>query len=303
MPQQLFVFIQMEFPWALGPADGRYLLRAGPDGEPERVVVIGTLGARPRADGRGWLTGGRPARRAREAASEPDPEPVTTTRATVIDPLALAAEAQARAWLAELDVEREVEGAAAVMSRVIHAHRIATADPYVHEVSPDEALVIRAGWGEGEQVADGRWLHARTLPWPTQTQRGGTRRRMGSRDRSLVLRPQERLAALLSARTAQLLCEELTLRARLDLDHARHALAALELDRALSLAVMELRGERREDLSLRVAELERLHAGVRAQAQAVLAGGPDGLDEEPLAHALDRLEAALRARTAPGLNL
>ncbi|MCW3019306.1 MAG: hypothetical protein JWN10_1614, partial [Solirubrobacterales bacterium] len=45
MPQQLFVFIQLEFPWALGPADGRYLLRRSEDGEPERVVVLGTLEA------------------------------------------------------------------------------------------------------------------------------------------------------------------------------------------------------------------------------------------------------------------
>ena len=43
MPERLFIFMQMEFPWALGPADGRYLTRVVPDGEPERVLVIGTL--------------------------------------------------------------------------------------------------------------------------------------------------------------------------------------------------------------------------------------------------------------------
>ena len=45
MAEQLFLFIQLEFPWALGPPDGRYLLRAPPDAEPEHVVVLGTLGA------------------------------------------------------------------------------------------------------------------------------------------------------------------------------------------------------------------------------------------------------------------
>ncbi len=45
MPQRLFVFLQLEFPWALGPADGRYLLRDGAEAEPEHVVVIDTLGA------------------------------------------------------------------------------------------------------------------------------------------------------------------------------------------------------------------------------------------------------------------
>ena len=51
MPERLFIFMQMEFPWALGPADGRYLLRAGADAEPERVVVLGTLGAPRRRSG------------------------------------------------------------------------------------------------------------------------------------------------------------------------------------------------------------------------------------------------------------
>ena len=45
MPRRFFVFMQMEFPWALGPADGRYLTRTAPDEEPELVVVLGTLGA------------------------------------------------------------------------------------------------------------------------------------------------------------------------------------------------------------------------------------------------------------------
>jgi hypothetical protein len=323
MPQQLFVFIQLEFPWALGPADGRYLLRRSPDGEPERVVVLGTLeaagrpiGAPPGA-GRGgvWLPR-RLRARAGGVPAEPEPAPVSTTRVTVIDPIALSAESQARAWLAELDREREVGAAVAVVNRVIHSHRIAAADPYVHELSPRQALVIRAGWGEGEQVADGRWLHARGLPWQDgrRAPGGATGSRRGpGRDRSWALRPQERLAALLGSRGAALLCEELALRARQDLDHGRLAHAALELDRALALAVPELQGERRQDLAIRIAELEQLQPTVQAQAHAALPGdggpseaaagdGPDeALDEDLIEHALGRLEAALRARTAAGL--
>ncbi len=243
MPQQLFVFIQLEFPWALGPADGRYLIRRSPDGEPERVVVLGALEAgrqsigapaAPRWSGSSLLR--RLRGRARSMPTGPEPAPVATTRVTVIDPVSLAADNQARAWLAELDRDREVGAAVAVVNRVIHSHRIAAADPYVHEVSPAQALVIRAGWGEGEQVADGRWLHARALAPPGGSGSGhrsaGSRRGLG-RDRSWALRPQERLAALLGARGAALLCEELALRARQDLDHGRLAHAALELDRAL----------------------------------------------------------------------
>ena len=82
-------------------------------------------------------------------------------RATIIDPVSLSAERQAEAWLAGIDGEREVDAAAAVLNRVLYFHRVACADPYVREVSTAQALVIRAGWGEGEQVAGGHWRFAR----------------------------------------------------------------------------------------------------------------------------------------------
>ncbi len=312
MPEQLFVFIQFEFPWELGPPDGRYLMRDGPDAEPERVVVLGTL--RPDGSASPTTLAGtdRPARRRfgarRTRPASPDPVPVSTMRATVIDPLPLSADGQARAWLAELDREREVAAAAAVLNRVVHSHRIAAADPYVREISPAQALVVRAGWGEGEQVADGSWLHARELPVASP---GGVRRRGGRRDRSAALRPQERLAALLGGRATMLLCEELTLRARLDLDEGRPAHAALQLDAAYAAALRELRRERRPELALRLAELEKLRPQVEANARAALPepGDPEdaqpiaGPDTEILEHALVRLESALRARTAVGFNL
>ena len=311
MPERLFVFLQMEFPWALGPAEGRYLLREGEHAEPERVVVLGTLAA-PRllvdrrsmsrpgaASQRPSSLRGRWAERGGGRPATPQPAPVATTRATVVDPISLSAESQARAWLDELDREREVLAAAAVINRVLHAHRVASADPYVHEVSPTQALVIRAGWGEGEQVADGAWLHARELPWPP----GGRRSRRGARrDRSAVLRPQERLAALLGGRTTMLLCEELALRARLDLDQERLAHAAIQLEDAFAAALAEVRSEDRQDLAIRLAELEQLHPQVLEQARAALSGSGSEPEEETVAHALERLEAMLRARTAPGFH-
>ncbi len=313
MTLQLFVFLQFEFPWALGPSDGRYLLRDGPEGEPERVVVVETLtGGRPggnpsppNASG-GWFARRRDRpRRERDVAPEPPPAEVHTTRATVIDPVPLSAEGQARAWLEELDRERDVAAAVAILNRVVHMHRIAAADPYVREVSAGQALVTRAGWGEGEQVAYGAWAHAREL-----SQR--PRRRGRRRDRSWALRPQERLAALLGGRSSGLLCEELTLRARLDLDQGRRAHAAIGLERALVAAVGELEAEGRQDLALRIAELEQLRGPVAEQAKGALARGVSAAagdpgesggepDEELLAHALGRLEAALRARTAKGV--
>ena len=208
----------------------------------------------------------------------------------------VSAERQARAWLDDLDHEQAVRDALGVLNRVLHLHRIAAADPYVHELSPERALVIRAGWGEGEHVADGRWLHAREIPWRTGPGAGLRR----GRARTAALRPQERFAELLGARGSALLCESFALRARLDLDHSRLALAAIGLQAAFSAAIAELRAEQRQDLEVRVAELEKLSDAVAAQARRALAAPDELPDEEVVRHALERLEAALRARTIGG---
>jgi len=226
---------------------------------------------------------------------------VASTRVTVVDPISLSADLQARAWLEDLDRDRDVRAAVEVVNRVLHSQRIAAADPYLHEVSPAQALVIRAGWGEGEQVADGRWLHARELPWqPRGEGAAGGGRRTG---RSAALRPQERLAVLLGGHGRSLICEELTLRSRLDLEQGRPAHAALELAQAYAAALSELRAEGRQDLAIRLAELEQLRGGVIEQAEGALAQRDGAPDEEIVAHALERLEATLRARTATGFNM
>lgn len=290
MPVRLFTFVQMELPWELGPADGRYLLRkpsAAPDGrEPQHVVVLSTVGA----ERRGLL-----GRRTRTRRVDPQPEPtaVPITRATIVDPVALSAESQAKAWLAELDPEREAQAATEVLNRLLFAHRIAGAAAHVHEVSPAQALIVRAGFGEGEHVADGLWSSARDLLL--------SNRRAGRR--ASVLRPQERLAALLSGRDAHLLCEELALRARLDFDGARVALAALELEHAYATALVELPSEDREDLGERIEELEQLRAGVTEAAHAAMPPSTREPNEQTVRHALERLEAALRARTAHSSTL
>jgi hypothetical protein len=291
---RLFTFVQMELPWELGPADGRYLLRrlhGSEEGAPEHVVVLGTVGATHR---------GTFGRRAHTRRTDAVPAPVPIARATVVDPVSLSSEAQARAWLRELDPEREAQAAASVLNRVLHSQRIAAAAPHVHEISPSQALAIRAGYGDGEQVADGLWRDAREL---VLSRRHALRR-------ASVLRPQERLALLLSGRERALLCEELTLRARADFDAGRIALAAIGLERAYAAALVELPAEagdtdRRSkgspiDLHARVQELARLSLGVEEAATAALAGERE-LDAPLLDEALGRLEAALRARTAHGL--
>jgi hypothetical protein len=171
-------------------------------------------------------------------------------------------------------------------------HRAATADPHVRELRREQALVARVGYGDGDQVSDGRWVKALELPAGAPHQR-----------RSAALRPQERLGALLGGRDAVLACEELALRARQDVDAGRRREAALQLDAALTVALPELEPwSGRGDLAARLAELRELHGGVRAAAQAALQGGVEDDAADAVRHALERLEAALRARTALGFD-
>jgi hypothetical protein len=93
-----------------------------------------------------------------------------------------------------------------------------------------------------------------------------------------------------------LAAEELSLRARADLERGRPRLAALELRSALEAAVAELGAEAGAGAPPgRVAELRDLLPAVRRAAAAAptAAAAPD---EAELERILGRLEAALRAR-------
>jgi hypothetical protein len=297
VPVRLFTFVQMELPWELGPPDGRYLLRKaqGPQGgEPEHVLVLGTVGA----ERRGLLS-----TRTRTRKARPGVVTVPVTRATAIDAVALSAERQAQAWLSELDPEQEAQRAARAFNRLLHAQRIASANAYARELWPSQALAIRAGYGEGEQVADGHWTQARELLLSDRQ----------ARRRASVLRPHERLASLLAAREQPLLCEELVLRARVDLDRQHLELGAIELERAYAAALVELAAERRFDLNERLRELRELRTGVERTAEVAIGARMDHpesaghaleeIDAQQLRHALERLETALRARAAHGIRV
>jgi hypothetical protein len=111
------------------------------------------------------------------------------------------------------------------------------------------------------------------------------------------------VSALLGGREVALACEELALRARQDVDAGRRREAALQLDAALTVALPELEPwSPRGDLAERLAELRELHGAVHAAAQAALQGGVEDEDAAAIRHALERLEAALRARTALGFD-
>jgi hypothetical protein len=274
--------VQFELPWALGPADGRYVVREAADASPSHVLVLATLGASERRRLRD--------RRGRPAAPEPPPTPVTTARATVIDAEPVSRE-EAERWVASAGAE-EAQAALAVVARAVRAHRVASGDPAVREPLLAQALVMRVGYGIGEQVAHGRWSAARELP-PIRAPR---------RRRSAGLRPQERMAALLGGHARALACEELALRARQDLDAGQLRQAALQLRAALAAALVELPADRdaSADMPTRVTELRERAPAVATLADAALIGPLPAGAAETLGAALQRLEAALRARVAAG---
>jgi len=252
-----------------------------PDGPATHVIVFATLGA---AERRRLAARRRP----REVAAAPPPTPVATGRATVIDVGAPLTGEAAERWLSAAG-ENELAAGLAVLNRALHAFRLVSADPHVHPVGRDQPIAVRVGFGAGEEVADGLWTRARDIP-PA----GRARRR-----RARVLAPQARLAAVLGARQATLAGEELTLRARLDLDAGRPREAALQLLVALDATLAELgRDAHATELAPRLQELRDRREAVADAAQAALAGPLDDDRVAVVAEAVARVEVALRARAA-----
>lgn len=283
-PRPLFRFVQVEYPWPLGPPDGRYLLRGPGDldrSEPAHVLVLVTLGAHQR---RGLAR----VRSQRKAHPEPPPTPVATGRATIVDVgRPLEDEAEGRRWLSGAG-EPEVDAGLTVLNHALQAFRLVSADPHLHPVGRRQALVARLGFGAGEQVAHGHWTDARELI---------ARRRRQPRAR--VLEPQARLAAVLGGRDSVLVSEELVLRARVDVEQGRDREAALQVLVALDAALAELQIDGSAGaLEERLEELRGQREAIARAAQSALAGSLPKADRDAVRHTLDRIEAALRARAA-----
>lgn len=244
------------------------------------MLVTATLGAaRRRTERRG---------RGRAAEPQPGPTPITTGRATVIEaePVTLA---EAERWLGLAD-SATAEVALATLSRAVRAQRIASGDATLPEPGLAQMLVVRAGYGAGEQVADGRWTMARELP-PARER---------PRRRKSALQPRERLAGLLAGRSELLACEELTLRARHDLDAAMLREAALQLRAALGAALGELPRAIGDSapLAARVEELRGAGPEVTTLADRALTGTLPADAAARLDQVLASLEATLRAYAA-----
>jgi hypothetical protein len=267
-----FAFVQLEFGFLLGPPDGSYLVRSSADAPPEAVLVLTTLGAPERRRLRGRR--GRP-------VEECEPEPVPTSRATVVRPEPFGSREEAARWLAEVRaddsaMEDELERAVRILNRALRARRAATADPWLPEVSAERALVARIGYGRGEAVAEGRFGEAFELP------RAGVRRVKRSMEA-----PEERFAALLGAREPALVGEELVLRARADLAAGRFREAALQARVALEALLAELPARP-------AAPLGEWREPVGQAANAALRGALETTAIKGVEEAVTAMEAALR---------
>ncbi|MGH2962284.1 MAG: hypothetical protein ACRDL3_08845, partial [Solirubrobacterales bacterium] len=193
-------------------------------------------------------------------------------------------------WLERLATDPDgadafVAEAMRLVNRALRAQAAGAQDPYVHEVSAAQAVEVRIGYGDGDQVADGHWTDARAL------ERGEPRRR-----RADSLQPQERVAAVLGGRDEIAVSEVMLLRARLDLDQGRTREAALQLDSGLSALLAERADgagpQQREDLETLRARRERTGAAARE----ALSGDPSTELAAELDDALRICERVLRRR-------
>ena len=279
-----FRFVQMDVPGRIGIDDGRYLLRAT-DERAETVIVVQTLGAQAAGRSR------RRRRRPRPADPPELPAEVPVTRFTVIPAEERAANDAAR----ELDAlagdseaaEEAVLTGLRSANRLVRAHRIATQDPYGHEIGRSAPLAVRVGFGTGGELADGQWTRALDIPPPERRRR-----------RADALRPQERLAELPAGREEIEACETLLLRARADLDQGRLREAGLQLLPGVDALLAELpeRGGPGQEEDLGDLRERREHL-VRVAA-AALRGDLTAEQTEQIADAVGVCERILRRRQA-----
>ena len=219
--------------------------------------------------------------------SSAEAEPVPTSRATIVRAKPFGSPEEADAWLdtAASESGDAVAAATRELNFVLRSHRAAAGDPYARDVQAEHALVVRLGYGEGEQVADGRFGRAVALPKEPR-----------KRKRGEALAPQERLAAVLGGRDSLLVGEELLLRAQLDLDAGRSREAALQA----RIALEALLGELDDKFA---APLRPLREQIAQAANAALDGDLPAEDAAAVEDAVRQMATAARRRsTAAGAS-
>lgn len=222
-----FPFVQITLAGAFGIDNGRYPVRgvgADQGTAPGMVLVARTFGA-PTAS----------RRRSRKRKPRPvdrDAQPtVPVTELTVVE--AIPIEGEPEAWLALLvkDVEHRdalLERGLTVVARTLAARRITSVDAGVPDPTMALTIALRLGYGDGDSLVEGRYGDAIEIP-----------REHSRLGRVSMLRPQERMAAIMSGRERGLVCEELVLRAGADMTGERVREATLQLRIGLEAMLAE----------------------------------------------------------------
>ena len=204
-------------------------------------------------------------------------------------------EGEAARWLeeaceAEDTVDVLVAEAMVPLNRALHAQAVAAANPSARsELAAEEAERVAIGYGSGEEAAAGRFRDARRI----DVRAGASRRRQ----REEELRPQERVAGVLTGREQLDVCETLLLRARADLDAGRDREAALQLRVGLEALLVELKGAVADPGHERdMGELAERRSEIGDAANAALVGELSGEQRQQLEDLLGIGERVLRRR-------
>lgn len=232
--------------------------------------------------------------RAKPKDSDPGATPtVPVTTITAVRPDDLGSEESAQRWLTELRgdddaLAAEIDQAVALINRAVHAHRAATLDAQIADVGPGAALAVRVGFGEGDDLAEGRFGAAVDVPLAER------------RRRAELLRPQERVADVLGGRAEVPICELLVIRARADLDAGRLREAALQVRVGLEALLAQRDALAARDQDEDFASLEERRAITGEAANEALAGELADARSAEVTETLRICERVLRRKRALG---
>lgn len=283
-----FPFVQIALAGAFGIDNGRYPVR-GIDVDqgtaPDMVLVARTFGA-PTAV----------RRRSRKRKPRPvdhDTQPtVPVTELTVVE--ATPIDGEPSEWLAALakNVDQRdalLERGLTVVTRTLAARRITSVDAGVPDPTMALTIALRLGYGDGDSLVEGRYGEAIEIP-----------REHSRLGRVSMLRPQERMAAIMSGRERGLICEELILRAGADMSGERIREATLQLRIGLEAMlaerpVLDSAGQAK-DLDF----LEGRRQATGEAANEALRGDLGAEREADIAETLATCQRVLRRRAANG---
>lgn len=203
---------------------------------------------------------------------------VTVTLVRAHEPL--GSESEAAAWAARLGEDDFTQGlldeTLDSLDRALAAEAAATGRPFAESPALEQIVNARIGYGDGDRLADGRFIDAFDID-----ARGGTA--SPRRERRGRTRPVGRIAAILGGKDEALACEFLVPRVRADFDAGRTYAAALAIETAARSTLVEMDAaldvpDHEADLD----ELERMLPGLTVITDRALGDGRawDGLAEE-----------------------